>query len=454
MKEKLIKVLEKFGVKSSRTKNIVKHVAVSFFYKAGAILASFLLVPLAIDYLDTEDYGVWLTISSFIAWFSFFDIGLGNGLRNKLAESIAKNDLKLARSYVSSAYFTIIFIGLILFLVLAIINIFVDWQLVFNTSEALETNLNFLMVIIFGTFCLQLIVNLISTIYLANQNHSIQVKVHFYTQVSSLIIIWLLTKTTQGSLLVFAILFSSIPVLILLGLNYFGFSNKYKFLKPSIYLWKKSYLKDIMGVGINFFIIQIAGVILYSTDNFIISKLFSPKQVVPYNIAFKYFSILTMAFIIVVTPYWSSFTEAIVKKEFIWIKTSIKNIMKIWLLIPILLAVMLLVSDWFYYIWVGNKVTISMGLSLSMALFVLLFTFNAAFVFFINGTGKIKLQLYLSLFSAALNIPLSIYLAENLGFGIKGVILASVLCYLPAIILMPIQYYKIVNNKAFGIWNK
>jgi O-antigen/teichoic acid export membrane protein len=454
LKQKLKQILHKSGVKSSRTKNIVKHVAVSFFYKAGTILASFLLVPIAIDYLDTEDYGVWLTISSFIACFTFFDIGLGNGLRNRLTEALANNNLKLAKAYVSSAYFTIIGVGLLLFLVFFILNFFIDWQQIFNTSENINTNLNLLMIIVFGSFSVQLIANLISTIYLANQNHSIQVKIHFITQVLSLIIIWLLTKTSEGSLLIFAIIFSVMPVIILLVLNFFGFNYKYQYLKLSIFLWKRKYLKDIMGIGFSFFIIQIAGVVLYSTDNLIISKLFSPNEVVPYNIAFKYFSILTMVFTIIVTPYWSSFTEAIVKKEYIWIKTSIKSIMKIWLLIPILLIIMIVLSDWFYFIWVGDKINISIGLSISMAVFVLLFTFNSAFVFFINGTGKIKMQLYLSLLSAILNIPLSIYLAKNLNLGIKGVILATILCYLPAIILMPIQYFKLVNNKATGIWNK
>lgn len=417
-------------------------------------MANFALVPITIDYLNTENYGIWLTISSFIAWFSFFDIGLGSGLRNKLTEAITNNDLKLARGYVSSAYFTITIISLFLFLSVFGLNFFIDWKQVFNTSIEINTNLNLLMIIVFGSFCLQLIVNLISIIYLANQNHSIQVKIHFATQVISLLIIWILTKTAEGSLLIFAIIFSTIPFVVLLGLNFFGFSKKYKHLKPSFSLWKRKYLKDIMGIGFNFFFIQIAGVVLYSTDNFIISKLFSPNEVVPYNIAFKYFSILTMIFTIIVTPYWSSFTEAIVKKEFDWIKTSIKNIVRIWLIIPVLLCIMLLLSDWFYNIWVGDKVIISMGLSLSMALFVLLFTFNSVFVFFINGTGKIKIQLYLSLFTAALNIPLSIYLAKNLNLGIKGVILATVLCYLPAILLIPLQYYKIINNKAIGIWNK
>ena len=82
MKEILHKVYNKVGIKSQRTKGITKHVLLSFLYRGGSIAATFLLVPLTINYLDTDNYGIWLTLSSFISWFAFFDIGLGNGLRN------------------------------------------------------------------------------------------------------------------------------------------------------------------------------------------------------------------------------------------------------------------------------------------------------------------------------------------------------------------------------------
>ncbi|MBO3096748.1 lipopolysaccharide biosynthesis protein [Gelidibacter pelagius] len=454
MKEHILKILNTLGVKSARTKNIVKHISISFFYKAGAVLANFLLVPLTINFLDTENYGVWLIISSFIAWFSFFDIGLGNGLRNKLTEAKTNGDLKLARGYISSAYYTIAGVSLFMFCVFVFLNYFIDWASVFNTSEAFNTDLNLLMLLVFGFFCIQLVVGLVTNIYLADQSHSIQVKIHFSTQVVSLFTIWILTETSHSSLLIFGAIFAALPVIILLALNLLAFSNKFKELKPSLSLWSKSHLKDIMGVGFDFFIIQIAGIVIFSTDNFIISKLFSPEEVVPYNIAFKYFSILTIVFSIVVAPYWSSFTEAYVKKEYEWIKVSVNNIMRVWLLIPIVVVIMLLLSDWFYNIWVGDKVLVPFMLSVSMAVFVMSFTFNNIFVFFINGTGKIKVQLIVSIFMAIINIPLSIFMAKSLNMGVKGVIIATILSYLPGLILMPLQYNKIINNRARGIWNK
>ena len=454
MRDLVFKIYNRVGIKSDRTKNIAKHIGWSTFYKIGSIIANFLLVPLTINYLDTENYGVWLTLSSFISWFSFFDIGLGNGLRNKFAEAKTLGNYKDAQAFVSTAYFTIGSISLTIVLIFFGLNQFIDWAELFNTNPGLQDELSLLLPIIFAFFGLQLVVKLITSIYQADQNHSIQGKIQFFGQGLSLIAIWLLTKTDNSSLLIFGSIFSALPVLFLVGLNFFAFKTRFKAFKPKFSLWKKEYLKEITGLGFKFFIVQIAAMVLFSTDNFIISKLFGPEEVVPYNIAFKYFSIVTMGYTILITPYWSSFTEAYAKKDFEWIKKSVANIQKIWLIIPVGLAVMVFLSNWFYNLWVGDKVNVPLELSLAMALFVAMLTFNMIYVNFINGIGKIKLQLITSLISMTINIPLSIYFGKYLGWGSTGVILATCFSLGYSVILRPIQYYKLINHTAKGIWNK
>jgi O-antigen/teichoic acid export membrane protein len=145
LKNKAIIIFDKIGIRSDRTKNITKQVVLSFLYKLGSMICTFLLIPITINYLDSESYGVWLTLTSFISWFSFFDIGLGNGLRNKFAEAKAKGDYSLARGYISSAYFTISSIGLGLIIVFYGINSYIDWSVFFNTSESLKQDLKTLI---------------------------------------------------------------------------------------------------------------------------------------------------------------------------------------------------------------------------------------------------------------------------------------------------------------------
>lgn len=454
MKQILDILSDKVGIKSRRTKNIARHVGWSLFYKSGSIIANFLLVPLTINYLNTENYGIWLTLSSFISWFSFFDIGLGNGLRNKFAKAKAIGNYEDAQAFVSTAYFTIGSISLGVIIVFLGINQYINWTQVFNTRADLKNELSLLLPIIFTFFGLQLTAKLVTSIYQANQNHSIESKIQFFVQTFSLLVIFFLTKTNQSSLLVYGSIFAALPVMILLFLNFFAFKTAFKRFKPKYSLWRMENLRDITDLGFKFFVVQIAALVIFSTDNFIITKILGPEHVVPYDMSYKYFSIVTIVYGIVIAPYWSSFSDAFAKNDYEWIKKSVMNIQKLWFVIPLTLIFMFSFSDWFYMIWVGDKIYVPRHLSLTMALFVLLVTFNMVYVNFINGVGKIKLQLYSSLVSVILNIPLSIFFCKYLDWGSTGVILATCFSLGYSVILRPVQYYKIINGRASGIWNK
>lgn len=454
LKERLENIYKKIGIKSVRSRNISNHVLLSFLYMGGGVLANYLLVPLTMNYLNNKDYGLWLTLISFISWFSFFDIGLGNGLRNKFAEAKAIENKELIKGYISTAYYTISLIIIGLIILFLAFNFFINWSYLFNISSARERDLKILIPVVFIFFCLQMILKLITTIYIADQNHSMQNKVQFYTQFLSLVLIWVLIQTAKKSLLIFGLVFSFLPVFILLIINIIAFSGKYADVRPCYSFCKKEYLSDIFGVGISFFIIQIATIVLFSTDNLIITRLFSPEDVVPYNVAFKYFSILSIGYSILVAPYWSSFTEAYFSNDIVWIKKSIKNVTKIWLMVPVVLTIMIICAEKFYAIWLGKKVEVSLFLNVTMALFVAMTTFNMVFINFINGVGKIRLQLFTSIVSIIINIPVSIFFAKYLNLGIGGVMLGTCFCLLYSVILRPLQTYKIITNTAKGVWNK
>lgn len=451
MKERLF---DKLGITSDRTKDITKHISLSFVYKAGSILGNFLLVPLTISYLDTTNYGIWLLITSFVGWFTFFDIGLGHGLRNKFTEAKASDDTQLIRSYVSSAYFSMGFISLGLIALFLVVNPFVNWSSIFNTAESIDRDLSVLMLIVFVCFCTQLVLKLITSIYTADLQPSKQDLINFLTQMLSVALIFVITQTSESSLMLFGIVFSLIPVSILLVFSLLSFSTKYQEYRPSLKYFDKKHVSEVFGLGIKFFVIQVSGVVIYSTDNLIITQLFSPEEVVPYNIAFKYFSIITIGFSVIVTPYWSAITQAYTKGEFEWIEKSMKGLSKIVLLFLGVAVCFVIGADYFYLLWVGDQVVVPIVLSILMGLFVSVQTLMTPILYFINGTGKIRVQLYVLVSTALLNIPLSILLAKNLNLGSAGVMLATVLCLLPVLFITRIQYRKIINGTAKGIWNE
>ena len=104
MFDKLLTVSKSFFKGHERTVKAKKNIIASVFIKGLSMIVGFLIVRITLDYLSQNTYGIWLTLTSFLAWFSFFEIGLGSGLRNKLAEALAVKNYELGKSYVSTTY--------------------------------------------------------------------------------------------------------------------------------------------------------------------------------------------------------------------------------------------------------------------------------------------------------------------------------------------------------------
>ena len=94
------KFSKRFKGSSERSQEVVKNIIVSVLVKGFTILTSLLIVPMTINYVNPTQYGIWLTLSGIIGWIAFFDLGLGNGFRNRFAEAKANNNLTLAKEYV------------------------------------------------------------------------------------------------------------------------------------------------------------------------------------------------------------------------------------------------------------------------------------------------------------------------------------------------------------------
>jgi O-antigen/teichoic acid export membrane protein len=430
-----------------------KNIAASFIIKGLNIIVGLILVPLTINYLNQTKYGIWITLSSIITWFGFFDIGLGNGLRNRFAEALATGNKELAKVYVSTTYAIVILIIAFVLVLFYIVNPFLNWNKILNAGQdvALNKELSLLALVVFTFFSFSFVFKLITTILTADQKPA---KAAFFDLLSKLIalgLIFILIRNNKGSLLYLGTVLSASPVFVLFLSSLWLFSGQYKAYRPSFKSIDFSRAKGLFNLGIIFFLIQIAAVLLYQTNNIIISQLFGPEQVTPYNVALRYFSVLMMGFSIIITPFWSAFTEAWVKKELAWIRNIMRKLIILWGILLLLGIIMLLCSKWIYGIWVGDKISINFSLSAIIGAWILLNTWNGIFGQFLNGVGKIKIQLILGFIAALLNVPLAIFLGKRL--GVEGVLVANLLVLSIGVWIYPLQYYKIVNNKAKGIWN-
>lgn len=119
----IIQKIKQFFVGSERTIKAKKNIIASLLVKMLSIIISLLLVPVTLNYLNSYEYGVWLTLSSILVWINYFDIGLGNGLRNRLTEALAIGDYEKGRIYISTTFAILLILMLTIYLLYAFCNI-------------------------------------------------------------------------------------------------------------------------------------------------------------------------------------------------------------------------------------------------------------------------------------------------------------------------------------------
>ncbi len=420
--------------------------------KGGSIAIGFFLVPLTIGYLDQSRYGIWLTLSSMVAWLSYFDIGFGHGLRNKFAEALAKGEDEEARIFVSTTYFSLGAIMAIILLLFFIVNPFLNWTVILNSPESMRAELSTLALIVVVFFCTQFVFQLISTVLTANHQPAKASLLHFLGSLVSLIIIYTLTKTTSGNLVYLGATLSITPAIIMFLAGIWFYNSSYKKYAPSFRYFRFKYVKQLMNLGAQFFIINISVLLMLSTDNFVITQLLGPDQVTVFNVAYKLFTAISMVYMLIITPLWSAYTDAYTKGDYDWIKKTLKMTQKIWLALSGLTLIVLFFSPWFFKFWLGDKVDVPFSLSIAMATYVIGYIWLNIYTFLLNGMGKIRLQLYVSLVASILYIPAVIYLGKI--WGLVGITVISTFFFIVTGAIYAIQVKKLVNKSAVGIWNK
>lgn len=431
---------------------IGRNIAASGVFKCVDTLAYLLLVPLTIGYLNEYEYGLWLSINTISVWVNTFDIGLGSGLRNRLGEAMAKGDEEAARKYVSTAFFILIGIALILLGggIVAVRSI--DWYSLLNVRYEAVSKLTEIITISFVFFILNFALKFVGNVYQAMQKPAVMPLMNCAGHIIALISVFVLSKLTVGSLLFVAIAYSSALPLVYIIAYPITFKRIYPFLRPSLRYFDKGRVGNLLNLSLLFFVLQVAGLVLFSLSNFLISNMFGPEMVTPFNISQKYFSVLLVSLTIVLAPIWSAVTDAFAKNEMSWIKAAEKRLSRCLALLISVAIVMSSVSPAVYRIWVGSDITIPFELTALMAIYTIILLWSQTYGNLLNGMNKLHIQACNTIFAALLFYPLCRYLGFR--YQLEGILMGMCIVNIPGAVLNTIQYYLVSQGKAKGLWNK
>lgn len=429
-----------------KNKILKNNISWGLIWKGVSFIVSYLTIPFLLKYLGDEYYGIWITIYVILNIAYFMDLGIYLGLRNKLTESFSKQDSKQTKQYLSTAYFSFGIVVLLMLIFGLILIYSLNLQNVFNTSLD-SVILRRILILSLFLVSISIILNLFKTIFEALQKSAkVEMALAFY-QILVLIQILLLPLFIKQSIFWISFIygFSNIVIALIFSINFF---SKNPDLFPSFNFFSKEKLKDIMSLGFHFFIIQLSLIVIFSTDNLIITHYVNPVETTIYSNVLKVFQPILILSAIIFKTLWPLYNNAFQNTDIHWIRNTLRKLNYYFFIIILILLVVYFSFDGITKIWLGRIFVYNDYLLIFMSLFVLLRIYGDIYMTFVNGIGKIKLQMWLYIFGAIINIPLSIWFIKHTDLGSSGVILATSISILPLTILIPIQTIKILKSKA------
>jgi O-antigen/teichoic acid export membrane protein len=401
--------------------------------KGVAIIVSFISVPLTVKYLGGERYGVWVTISTAMAWITLADFGMSNSLTTAISETYAKDRRDLAQSYVASAFWFMAAVAALLGGIFFALWHRVPWNWVFNVQTVqARAEVAPAVAVAFVIFALNLPFSSIGRIYSAYQQVTVA---NAWTTAGSLLGLAALVSVTymkSGLVsLVIAVSGSALFVCVISAAWVFGWSKSW--LLPRLTAITRESTRKLGGLGGMFFVIQLAALALFQTDNLIIAHFLGAKAVTPYSVTWRLFSYATIFQMLAGPSFWPAYAEAFAHGDKAWVRRSFRLNFAFSFATTLVLALpLVLFGKWFILKWAGSEAVPTLGLLLWMGVWSVISAAMSSQAIVLASCGRLKGQMLYSIAAAGLNLTLSIVLVRRI--GMIGVILGTIVSYLVCII--------------------
>ncbi|MCT7942948.1 oligosaccharide flippase family protein [Shewanella holmiensis] len=415
---------------------LFKNISFSLFYKILTMVLSLIIVPLLINTLGTENYGVWVALTSLIAWISLFDFGLGYALKNTVTTSIANNKLHLAKAEalqvlkltcILSVLLLIVFFCSISFISVLKLNlgaslmIFVPFILLFPLKAgnailqgarliALESGFSFIGPLFFFIFStLFVLFGFCFDVFTAAVLFTI-------SYVASIICIWL--KACK-----------------VVNISLFDFRE--------LMLAKLDFSR--ISVGVKFFVLQVASLVLYSVGTILVYDQLGPQEAAHYDVVSKIFVLGLSLFNMVIAAFWPEITNYFSRSDFNGIKTLYLRMIFLSLIFSLGSFFVAYFAPEIVSAWTIGKINISKEQAIFFGALVSIQSFAYSGAVVLNALEKMNVQLVLTSISVFLMMPLSMLFFSN-NYGISSVPLAAAILTIPAMLYANTHTYILIRT--------
>jgi O-antigen/teichoic acid export membrane protein len=417
----------------SRRRRIFKAVSSGSAAKLLTGGVSFLTLPLAVRYLGAEKYGVWATITTTAVWINLLDLGVANTLTNEISRAYALKDKEAARRYFTNSLVLTVAVASLVGVLFTGLMRYINWGEAFNigpnvsASEVGRTVVAAVCLTLLGLPC-----NLVSKLLAGYQ------ELHRHSVASAGGAIASLIGLALG-----ITLHVSMPTLYVMSLGCVSCASLVVML---VVLWQKPWLlprpsalelhsmRRVLDSGSSFFLIQVAAVVVFSSDNLIVSHYLGAAEVTPYSVTWRLAGLAALAQSLIFPALWPAYAEAYAKRDFQWVRRTFAMTLKGIVVLNVVCATgLVLFGRVVIRLWAGPAAVPGTYLLVAMAVWIVVNGFMSVESCLLAAVNRTRAQALLSIGAAGLNIVLSVLLVRHI--GATGVIGGTVLSYLVVLVV-------------------
>jgi O-antigen/teichoic acid export membrane protein len=432
-----------------RKKNFILGTGSSYLSTLISILIGIISVPIGLKYFGIERYGALAIIGTLITYLSVSNFGIPSAVSVLAAKTLDKTEQMriVAKAFLILSLITIV--ALLAFLILTSNDSWINVIGKIPSGIFLEVrNATFAATVL---FLINLPVSVFLMAFIATQKVWIE---RVYSSISNILTLACLfiTIALEGNLVFYMIirglLVIAVNIISALHFLFFNEENKNFFRNKKITnLFQASKedefsVKSILITGTRFFAIGLAAMIVWQTDNLVISHFIGLKGVTPYSITFKLITTAFVGFTAVNAVLGPMYGSACAVKDYGWIEKTYNNISAltsilggmVW--IGSIAFAREIINAWAGPAGYGGILTVfalgGYGYSLSLV------NVHSSLM---SGMNLLKNGVTISWSEAAVNLVLSLLFVRY--FGIGGVALGTFLAAILTVFWMiPLEIYR------------
>jgi O-antigen/teichoic acid export membrane protein len=410
--------------------------------RAVGLTATLVSVPLVLNAVGAEEFGLWTTVTSGMALLNLADLGIGNSLLNAIARARARSaevyEVAVAR-LVSSAIIVFIAVAVLLGVVLVIATRSVNWASILRVSHvgAIHESAPTILVVGFAMI-VSLPLAVTSKVQLALQEGYRTQTWTIAGQIAALAAL-LIAVRSKASLPVLAACLVVAPVIAQLGNTIRVFGFEHAALRPRISMFERSVARVLLTGGLLFLFLQVSWVLAFASDNLIIDRILGPQAVTEYAVPYRAFTAVATLAVLPMLALWPAYADAFARHDHDWLRrTFFRTLVAMSALGIALGAVALAFARPILHAWVGNDTHFSNALLWGFALWLPTYCAGNALAVYFNALDIVRFQVITVGAMVVSNVVLSIVLVN--AWGVSGAIYGSLISY-AALVIVPSAWY-------------